>query len=93
MFAYYCVQASSPTDSVLDMKKKKRLNQMAAKEREAQKDQQQHSEAAGGLIGISDCDLGASPQMSKNSIIPKKYLGKWSPLAQTRELSGIKKQQ
>jgi hypothetical protein len=70
------------------MKKRKRLNQMAAKEKEAQ--QPTHTEA--GILGVSDCDLGASPTMSKASIFPsKKIQGKWSPLAQTRELMGLKK--
>jgi hypothetical protein len=50
---------------------------LAAQEREKKK-----AEDAGGMIGISDCDLGASPQMSKGSIsnFKKNPPGKRSPL-------------
>ena len=48
-------QASSPKDSALDMKKRKRLNQIAEQER------LKKQEADGGVMSISDCDLGMSP--------------------------------
>lgn len=59
------------------MKKRKRLNQLAAQEERNKKQQQE----TGGVLGISDCDLGNSPQMSKGSIMGKKKAGgKMSPL-------------
>lgn len=74
---------TSPTDSALEMKKRKRFNQMAAAH-----DQQkiQTEKPTGSVIGISDCDLGASPQMSKNSVLSSyknKPPGKMSPLGVT----------
>jgi hypothetical protein len=60
------------------MKKKKRMNQLAAQERE-----KKQAEAAGSVLGVSDCDLGASPQMSKGNISAFKKSqppGKRSPL-------------
>lgn len=60
------------------MKKRKRMNQLAAQEERNRKQQQ---ETGGVSIGISDCDLGNSPQMSKGSIMGKyKAGGKMSPL-------------
>jgi len=60
------------------MKKKKRMNQLAAQERE----KKQAETAGGSVLGVSDCDLGASPQMNKGSIssFKKNPPGKRSPL-------------
>ena len=62
------------------MKKKKRMNQMAAKER-----MQAETSVGGPVLGVNDCDLGASPQMSKNNIsgFKKNPPGKRSPLGVT----------
>lgn len=71
---------TSPTDSALEMKKKRRINQ-TAKAQDQQKNQADKS--VGSVIGISDCDLGASPQMSKNNVLSSyknKPPGKMSPL-------------
>lgn len=59
------------------MKKKRRMGQASAKQKE------QKEAANGGVLGVSDCDLGASPQMNKNSLLAnykKQPLGKMSPL-------------
>ena len=73
---------SSPMDSGIGMKKK-RLAAMAAAQKKA-KEQQEANNKPGGIMGISDCDIGASPQMSKGAIFSKKQNqggGKSSPLA------------
>ena len=66
------------------MKKRKRLNQLAAQEEKAkrQNDTQaaQNTGMGGGVLGISDCDLGASPQMTKTSILNQYKKVKMSPL-------------
>ncbi|CDW86923.1 UNKNOWN [Stylonychia lemnae] len=71
-------QASSPTDSALDMKKRKRLNQMAAQEEKAKK--QKESGKGGEVLGINDCDVGASPQMNRSSLLGNRQKGYMSPL-------------
>lgn len=67
------------------MKKRKRLNQLAAKQKQQEQQQvqmQMNFGPQGGhqaqapqtsmiSFGISDCDLGASPQMTKGSLISK----------------------
>ena len=68
------------------MKKRKRLNQIAAKQKEQEKQQMQMQFAPqtqafqpvqsvqvpmGISFGIADCDLGASPHRSKGSLISK----------------------
>ena len=58
---------SSPMDSGIGMKKK-RLAAM----KDASKKAQQTKPAATSILGIADCDLGASPQMSKGAIYNKK---------------------
>jgi hypothetical protein len=55
-------QISSPTDSALDMKKRKRLNQLAAEQERLKKAE---NEGTHGGMSITDCDLGASPQLNK----------------------------
>eukprot|EP00347_Sterkiella_histriomuscorum_P013288 403365290 len=72
--------ASSPGDNALDMIKRKRLNQLAAQEEKARKQQNDAAAATNGVLGISDCDLGNSPQMSKTSIMGKYGKVKMSPL-------------
>ena len=64
------------------MKKRKRLNQLAAQEKE------KNSQHAGGVLGVNDCDLGASPQMSKGSMFAKhsQPTGKHSPLMKASPL-------
>jgi len=75
---------SSPSDNALDFQKRKRFNQMKAKE---EKDK---AKAEAGL-SIGECDIGASPQMTKSSLVPpkvKKATGKMeSPLQKARELN------
>ena len=58
-------QLSSPTDSAIDMKKRKRMNQHAAQERAKQAEQK-------NIIGVADCEDGFSPQLSKGSLMSKK---------------------
>jgi hypothetical protein len=63
------------------MKKRKRMNQLAAQEERNMKQQQE----TGGVLEISDCDLGNSPQMSKGGVMSKyKSSGKMSPLGEVR---------
>ena len=48
---------SSPLDSgIADIKKKKRLAALANKDKE-------NNKVATGFLGVSGCDIGASPQM------------------------------
>lgn len=92
---------SSPSDSALDLLKRKRLAQMAAKQKQEQpvqvpiiQQQQQPAQmsSGGGAFSISDCDLGASPIM-KGGLFPKAggaaavHNKMVSPLAQTRMLN------
>jgi len=51
--------------------KRKRLNQMAAKQHKQEMQQQVQMVQAPATFGISDCDLGASPVMTKTSFLPK----------------------
>lgn len=71
---------SSPVDSGIDMKKKRRMAALKKdKEIKAQKN------AAGGFSGMSitQADIGASPQMQKGGIFKNKDQGAHnSPLAQ-----------
>ncbi len=62
------------------MKKRKRLNQLAAAEEKAKKENDAMTSLGGGVLGISDCDLGASPQMTKTSIMANYKKGKMSPI-------------
>ena len=72
-----CIQASSPTDSALDFMKRKRLNQLAAKQQQQLQQQQklaaekQQQPQPSISFGISDCDLGASPNPHQGSLISK----------------------
>ena len=52
-------QMSSPMDNMVGMKKKMRL---AALQKEAQK---KEAPPKTSILGVSDCDIGLSPQMSK----------------------------
>jgi hypothetical protein len=61
---------SSPSDSAIDFMKRKRLNQMAAKQAQAVSSQPKEGPPSMSF-GISDCDLGASPVMGKASFLPK----------------------
>ena len=55
------------------MKKKKRLA--------ALKQQQEDKPKQEGILGVADCDIGASPQMSKGSMLSKQLgYGKASPI-------------
>lgn len=70
--------------------KRKRLNQMAAKQ--AQAAQPKEVGPPSMSFGIADCDLGASPVMNKTSFLPKttaqQHQAKLvSPLQQARILS------
>ena len=56
---------SSPVDSAVDMKKKKRLAALN------QKKKAEEIKPVGGF-GVVDCDLGASPQILKGSVFSKK---------------------
>jgi hypothetical protein len=89
---------SSPVDNALEMKKKRQhLHQQAAKQQQqrvvAAPEQLQplaqpvlpQAAPTSMVFGISDCDLGASPQMNKGSLITKMAqhqmaIGKMSPL-------------
>ena len=51
------------------MKNRKRAAQLEAAERE----KKLAEEKQGNIMGVADCDIGLSPQMSKGSLsIPKK---------------------
>jgi|APGre2960657423_1045063.scaffolds.fasta_scaffold314758_1 hypothetical protein len=68
---------SSPVDSAVDMKKKKRLAALN------QKKKAEEIKPVGGF-GVVDCDLGASPQILKGSVFSKKNGGgggTFSPIA------------
>lgn len=73
--------------------KRKRMNQMAAKQAQAVSTAQPKDMGPPGMsFGISDCDLGASPVMNKTSFLPKtttqQHQAKLvSPLQQARILS------
>ena len=56
---------------MVGMKKKMRLAAL-------QKDQEKAKEVKTSILGVSDCDIGLSPQMQKGSIL--KQGGKMSPL-------------
>ena len=71
---------SSPIDSMMASKKKRRLAAIAKKEGEK-----------GLNMGINDCDLGASPQMNKGSLIGKKNGGRMSPLMSANKFQMGKK--
>lgn len=58
-------------DGALDFMKRKRLNQMAAKQQKVTAAADQLPSQGQPAFGISDCDLGASPQMNKGSLITK----------------------
>ena len=67
------------------MKKRKRMNQLAALERKK-------NDENSGAIGINDCDLGASPLLNARSVLvpPQKkniQTGKQSPLMKAREFT------
>ena len=74
-------QMSSPMDSGIDMKKRKRLAALAkqnkqAAEQEQKKQEEAETSGAGGKgagfkIGQQDCDLGMSPQVMKGSVFRK----------------------
>ena len=74
---------ASPGDSMLEMKKRKRMQvmQKAALEQKKKEDEiKQKTEITG--INLAQCDLGASPQMRP---VMKGGL-KYSPLSFAREL-------
>ena len=81
---------SSPMDSGIGMKK--RMHQMAEKAK-AETKQPAATKQGGGVLGIADCDLGASPVMTKGAIFNKKDGGggKSSPLFQARQFYQGKK--
>ena len=60
---------SSPLDSAFDMKKRRRLAQLKEKA-ETKKEVAQPQPSFN--MGIGDCDLGASPVISKGSVFTKK---------------------
>ena len=63
-------------DSGIGMKKKRFAAMQAAQKKKAAE------QKPGMSLGIADCDIGASPQMSKGAIYSKKFGGgaKSSPL-------------
>ena len=69
------------------MKKKRLAALQASKKQKALAAQQEPPKKTGGFLGIADCDLGASPQMSKGAIYSKKDGGggKESPLYQAAQ--------
>ena len=72
------VQISSPMDSGIATKKRKRLQAL-----QQAKEKKEESKQGGISLGIGECDIGASPQMAKGSIYSKKTNaggGKMSPL-------------
>eukprot|EP00350_Pseudokeronopsis_sp_OXSARD2_P001095 CAMPEP_0170556832 /NCGR_PEP_ID=MMETSP0211-20121228/18929_1 /TAXON_ID=311385 /ORGANISM="Pseudokeronopsis sp., Strain OXSARD2" /LENGTH=58 /DNA_ID=CAMNT_0010867401 /DNA_START=246 /DNA_END=418 /DNA_ORIENTATION=+ len=50
---------ASPTDSLLEHKKKKRMMEVG---------QQEKAIKVQSSIGVNDCDLGASPTLNKNML-------------------------
>lgn len=66
-------------DSAVDMKKRKRLAQLKAKAAAAQETPVEATgpatTAASSILGMGECDLGASPQISKGSVFTKKQNG------------------
>ena len=70
-------------DSAVDMKKRKRLAQLKAKAAVAQLETgapefvtpAATAAPASSILGMADCDLGASPQISKGSVFTKKQNG------------------
>ena len=62
---------SSPMDQMVGMKKKMRLAALQKNKAEAAKPKT-------SILGVADCDIGLSPQLSKGSILSKG--GKMSPL-------------
>ena len=73
-------EMSSPQDSAVDMKKKRRLAMLAGEKQAAAN--KEAEKATGGFMTPADCDIGASPVMSKGSIYSKKHGGggKMSPI-------------
>jgi len=66
-------------DSAVDMKKRKRLAQLkakaAAEKAPAETTAPETTATASSILGMADCDLGASPQISKGSVFTKKQNG------------------
>ena len=63
-------EMSSPMDAGIGMKK--RMAQMkAAKARVAKAEET--AKPSGGMMSIGNCDIGASPEMSKGSMFAKKF--------------------
>ena len=71
-------------DSAVDMKKRKRLAQLKAKAAatvqpvetgEAEFITPATAAPASSILGMGECDLGASPQISKGSVFTKKQNG------------------
>lgn len=66
-------------DSAVDMKKRKRLAQLKAKAAAAQDSVEATGPSttapASSILGMGECDLGASPQISKGSVFTKKQNG------------------
>ena len=71
------------------MKKKKRLAMLAQQEKQAQKPAEKK------FLTPADCDVGASPQISKGNVYSKKHGGggKMSPLVHADKFKlGVRKQ-
>mmetsp|Transcript_4630 Transcript_4630/g.7853 ORF Transcript_4630/g.7853 Transcript_4630/m.7853 type:complete len:84 (+) Transcript_4630:271-522(+) len=69
---------SSPQDSAVDMKKRKRLAALQNQSKQAAAKKEQEKQATVGILGVADCDIGASPQITKGSVFSKG--GKMSPI-------------
>ena len=81
---------SSPMDSGIDMKKRKRLAALAKQGQQQNQGAQQTKKEpeaenkAGFKIGGQDCDLGMSPQVMKGGVFSRKKVaggGMTSPIA------------
>ena len=74
---------SSPMDSAVDMKKRRRLQALASKANEKKEEKKE-----AGILGVADCDIGASPVMAKGSVFSKKtggVGGKMSPIVRAEK--------
>lgn len=72
---------ASPEDEAIGMAKKRRLMKL-----EKEKEKQAETKPPPSSFSVGECDIGASPQMSKGKLMPVKKV-KQSPLQGTRELT------
>lgn len=80
---------ASPGDSMLEMKKRKRMQVIQKAAAEQKKKEDALKKQTEGVINLGACDLGASPQMRP---VQTKVGGKFSPLSFARELQLPSKQ-